>query len=184
MTKQELGEVFEQVYAEIMELREAGQNEYAHHDGNAFRNFEMVGDLLNLDREEVLMVYALKHVFGIVSHVNGHTSQREDVRGRIKDLIVYMMILYAMQQEDATEDEDIEFSLDFDEPLGGADIALGADDDGREVIVLSLSELGLDGEEVFEAVVNLVDSLVEKNDSGIRLLSDEDIRNILKNSGD
>jgi hypothetical protein len=56
----------------------------------------------------VLWVYARKHIDGIVAYLQGHKSQREDVRGRINDLIVYCIILRAM----------IEFSVLEEEPTG------------------------------------------------------------------
>jgi|TARA_R100001530_G_scaffold131243_1_gene102779 hypothetical protein len=45
------------------------------------------------------MVYLLKHIDGITAYLAGHKSQREDVRGRIKDAIVYLMLLWAMIEE-------------------------------------------------------------------------------------
>ena len=48
---------------------------------------------------QVLMVYLLKHIDGISSFVNGHKSQREDVRGRITDAIVYLCLLWGMIED-------------------------------------------------------------------------------------
>jgi|TARA_R100001594_G_C4033319_1_gene261705 hypothetical protein len=45
------------------------------------------------------MIYLLKHVDGIKAYVNGYKSQREDVRGRITDVIVYLMLLWGMVEE-------------------------------------------------------------------------------------
>ena len=45
------------------------------------------------------MVYLLKHIDGISSFVNGHKSQREDIRGRITDAIVYLCLLWGMIEE-------------------------------------------------------------------------------------
>ena len=86
---------------EINALREDGQKEYARGDENtsAFANFERVAADLDIPREKVLWVYAMKHKDGIASHLNGHTSQREDVRGRINDLIVYLFLLRGMLDE-------------------------------------------------------------------------------------
>lgn len=104
MTQQEMADLMEYVFKEeIQFLREEGQKEYAHEEDNAFRNFETIASYLNLDRKKVLLTYAIKHLDGIVSHVNGHTSQREDIRGRINDLIVYMFLLRGMiEEEDPT----------------------------------------------------------------------------------
>ena len=81
-------------------MREAGQKEYARKQDNAFANFERVGDNLDLDRKDVLLVYLLKHIDGISSYVKGHKSQREDIRGRLTDAIVYLCLLWGMVEED------------------------------------------------------------------------------------
>ena len=48
----------------------------------------------------------MKHIDGIASHIKGHTSQREDVRGRLTDAIVYLCILWGMiEKEDACNDK-------------------------------------------------------------------------------
>lgn len=87
------------VFDECNKLRDQGQAEYAHRLDNAFANFERVGERLHLTREQILMVYAEKHWDGIASYVNGHKSQREDVRGRINDMIVYLCLLRGMIEE-------------------------------------------------------------------------------------
>ena len=86
---------------QITKTRESGQKEYAHDEDNVFANFERVANTLNLPREKVLMTYLLKHVDGVVSYVDGHKSQREDVRGRLTDIIVYLMLLWGMIDEDS-----------------------------------------------------------------------------------
>jgi len=95
-----VAELFRAVFEnEIMALREAGQKEYARKKANAFANFERIADDLSglgITREAVLWVYARKHIDGIASYLEGHDSQREDVRGRINDLIVYLLLLRAM----------------------------------------------------------------------------------------
>ena len=45
------------------------------------------------------MTYLLKHIDGVVSYTQGHKSQREDVRGRLTDIIVYTMLLWGMVDE-------------------------------------------------------------------------------------
>ena len=81
-------------------MRAAGQKEYARKNSNAFANFERVGKNLDIQREEVLLVYLLKHIDGICSFVKGHKSQREDVRGRLTDAIVYLCLLWGMINEE------------------------------------------------------------------------------------
>tara|TARA_Y100000592_G_C5452096_1_gene309302 strand:+ start:335 stop:646 length:312 start_codon:yes stop_codon:yes gene_type:complete len=84
-------------------VRAAGQKEYARKSNNAFANFERIGENLDLDRKEVLLVYLLKHIDGICSYVKGHKSQREDVRGRITDVIVYLCLLWGMADDEKYE---------------------------------------------------------------------------------
>ena len=88
------------IIPEVTRTRDQGQKEYASCNGkdNVFANFERIADLLQVGREKVLVTYLLKHIEGIVSDINGHTSQREPIEGRIKDSIVYLMLLWAMKQ--------------------------------------------------------------------------------------
>lgn len=90
----------DQVFEECRGLRNAGQKEYAHADENAFANFERVAERMGLNPKQALMVYAEKHMDGIHSFIKGHTSQREDVTGRINDVIVYMCLLRGMIVEE------------------------------------------------------------------------------------
>ena len=80
-------------------MRAAGQKEYARKNNNAFANFERVAKAIEIKREEVLMTYILKHVDGVLAYIKGHKSQREDVRGRITDIIVYLCLLWGMVEE-------------------------------------------------------------------------------------
>jgi hypothetical protein len=98
-SKADMEGVMNKVFTECHRLRGAGQAEYAHKDDNAFANFERVAERIGINRESVLMVYAEKHIDGIHSFIKGHKSQREDVRGRINDVIVYLCLLRGMIDE-------------------------------------------------------------------------------------
>ncbi len=87
------------IMSQILQTRDEGQKEYAHTEEDVFANFKRVGNVLQIEQEKTLMVYLLKHVDGICAWVNGHRSQREDVRGRLTDLIVYSMLLWGMVEE-------------------------------------------------------------------------------------
>ena len=100
MTREQMAAVMETMFSEERETREAGQKEYAHAADNAFRNFEGLAAELKLDRKMVLWIYLRKHLDGILAYLNGHKSQREDVRGRIKDARVYLALLRGMIDED------------------------------------------------------------------------------------
>jgi len=96
MTKDQFDELFIKIIDEVKETRNDGQKEYAHSEINVFANFERTARQLNTTRDKVLMTFLMKHMDGIVAHINGHTSQREDIRGRIKDAIVYLTLYWAM----------------------------------------------------------------------------------------
>lgn len=100
MTYENMVMTMEKVFEECRGLRDAGQKEYAGSQSDAFSNFNRLATLLQLDRKHILMVYAGKHWDGIISFIRGHKSQREDVRGRINDLIVYACLLRGMIDEE------------------------------------------------------------------------------------
>jgi len=99
MHQKEMKILMEEIFKKIQRTREEGQKEYARQQNNAFANFERIGDNLDISKEEVLLVYLLKHIDGICSYVKGHRSQRENVRGRITDVIVYLCLLWGMIEQ-------------------------------------------------------------------------------------
>ena len=109
----------------ILETRKSGGEEYARSEDNIFANFERISDALDISVEECIMVYAMKHLDGIVAHVQGTTSQREDVRGRITDLMVYMTLLWAYLVKDESiekdkviqKSEEMEYTIDQSEKI-------------------------------------------------------------------
>lgn len=100
MSRKQMEKLIAKIFLQIQETREQGQKEYARNQSNAFANFERIGDNLGIKKEEVLLVYLLKHIDGICSFVKGHKSQREDVRGRLTDAIVYLCLLWGMIEND------------------------------------------------------------------------------------
>lgn len=95
-TRKDVALLMESVFEQLRATREAGQKEYAHSEENALRNFEDTGKELDIPRERVLWIFLKKHLDGVLAYIKGHQSQREDVRGRIKDIIVYLILLWAM----------------------------------------------------------------------------------------
>jgi hypothetical protein len=113
-TKAQMAEVLHALQKKEDFLREAGQQEYAHNDVEAFANFNRVATQLGVDRKVVLYTYLFKHLDGIVSHIKGHHSQRENVIGRILDARVYLALLAGMiLEESAVEGGNSQEILDF-----------------------------------------------------------------------
>ena len=96
MTYDQFTAVLNDLLEQIRKTRDAGQAEYAHTTTNVFANFDRVAEQTGMTREQVLMVYLLKHLDGICAYIKGHRSQREPVQGRIIDAIVYLTLLYGM----------------------------------------------------------------------------------------
>lgn len=99
MTNAEHALLLERIFDAVREVRGEGGKEYGDGTGNAFSYFEQLGAELDLSREQVLWVLANKHRVGIRQWLRGHRSQREDVRGRIKDFICYLTLLWGMIEE-------------------------------------------------------------------------------------
>tara|TARA_R100000664_G_C2742177_1_gene130458 strand:- start:706 stop:1194 length:489 start_codon:yes stop_codon:yes gene_type:complete len=99
MKKKQYDELFEYMINEVKDTRNSGQKEYAHDVDNVFANFDRTAELLDTTREKVMMTFLLKHIDGVSAWVKGHKSQREKVQGRIKDLIVYLTLMWAAADE-------------------------------------------------------------------------------------
>ena len=104
MTKAEFDKLFDSILEEVKGTRSAGQKEYAHGEvDDVFNNFNRVASSIELDRKKVLFTYLSKHIDGVTAYIKGHKSQREDVRGRIKDIMVYCALLWGMIEEEERE---------------------------------------------------------------------------------
>ena len=90
------------IFENCLDTHNKGQKEYANDEDNVFANFERVANRLDLSQEEVLLTYLLKHIDGITSYIKGVELQREDVRGRLTDAIVYLCLLWGMIDERRT----------------------------------------------------------------------------------
>jgi hypothetical protein len=100
MTKDAMAKLMDHIFEECRGTRSQGQKEYAHRDEEAFSNFNEAGHELGVDRKMAWFIYFFKHYKGVTAYIKGHKSQREDVRGRIKDMIVYLCLLWGMIDEE------------------------------------------------------------------------------------
>ena len=96
MTRVQMKEIMERIINLVSETRDAGQDEYARDTDNVFANFERVASFTKTTREKALLTYMIKHIDGLCAYADGHRSQREDVRGRLTDIIVYAMLFWGM----------------------------------------------------------------------------------------
>ena len=99
MTKDNFDGLIGEIWNNIISTREQGQDEYARTTDDVLANFKRIARWQGQTQEKILMTYMLKHIDGILAYINGHTSQRENVRGRITDIMVYCMLLWAMVED-------------------------------------------------------------------------------------
>ncbi len=99
MKNEEFSKKMDSLWKQILKMRDAGQKEYARTNDDVHANFKRVGECLGISPEKALMVYLMKHIDGIIAHIDGHTSQREHVEGRITDAIVYLFLLWGLLSE-------------------------------------------------------------------------------------
>ena len=101
----EMMNLMDDISLKIKDMHTEGQKEYAMTQDNVFANFQRIAEQTGQDQKMVLWIYLMKHIDGIAAHIKGHRSQREDVRGRLTDAIVYLCILWGMiESEDDFND--------------------------------------------------------------------------------
>ena len=99
MNRKKMNKIIDNIFTEVTKVRDAGQEEYARDEENVFANFERVASFTEGTREKVLLTYMIKHIDGLCAYADGLKSQREDVRGRITDIIVYCCLFWAMVED-------------------------------------------------------------------------------------
>lgn len=95
--------MIEEIFDEVRHLAKAKGGEYSG-DVDRLLNFRRNGRALDLPMETIWAVYAAKHWDAIQQYVKdlrtGKERERlEPITGRIKDLIVYLLLLEAMVEE-------------------------------------------------------------------------------------
>ena len=103
MRRKDMQTLMGQILDQISKTRDAGQKEYARDADNVFANFERVASFCGVSREKALLTYMIKHVDGLCAYSDGHQSQREDVRGRLTDIIVYCILFWGMVEDNETK---------------------------------------------------------------------------------
>lgn len=112
-TRKDVGQLMNSVFQDCEAVYNIANQEYAS-DGDALANFNADAERLGIDRKISWSVLAGKHWRGINSYICGMRGQRENIRGRIKDLIVYLVLLWAM-----IDDEDESSMSKVNQTQGG-----------------------------------------------------------------
>jgi hypothetical protein len=100
MTKEQYRSFRDEKFKECAVTSNLAQGEYASED-DAFQNFKTAGEDMEVSDKKVLYIFLKKHIDGIRAYLrNPATAQREPVQGRIKDAINFLMLLWAMVEEE------------------------------------------------------------------------------------
>jgi len=99
-----MSRLMKKIIKEITSTRDAGQNEYARDCENVFANFERVASFVGVSREKALLTYMIKHVDGLCAYADGHRSQREEITGRLTDIMVYCVLMWGMVEDNESEE--------------------------------------------------------------------------------
>ena len=105
MNRHEMNSLMKRISNIVSDTRDAGQSEYARDSENVFANFERVASFTKTTREKALLTYMIKHIDGLCAYTDGHRSQRENVRGRLTDIIVYCMLFWGMVEDNESYNE-------------------------------------------------------------------------------
>ena len=101
MTTKQFNKLYkEKILPTIEKMRQGGQEEYANDLENIFANFDRSANRRGLKRNQVIGCHMDKHFDGITNYISNKKEQREKIEGRIADLIVYLMLLWASIEEE------------------------------------------------------------------------------------
>lgn len=103
MTPQDFHKLQEQLFTELRQLHAIKSGEYAS-DADKLANFRAAGLRQSLLPEQVLLVYLDKHFAAICNYIQDLTRnisrpRSESIHGRIRDGIVYLILLEALLVE-------------------------------------------------------------------------------------
>jgi hypothetical protein len=103
-TREEVRAKMRLIFQDCENVFSVANQEYATSQ-NAFNNFDRDAIEVGIHRNQSWLILAGKHWRGIASYVRGLKGQREDIRHRIKDLIIYLVLFWAMLDDEEEENK-------------------------------------------------------------------------------
>ena len=81
-------------------MKKKGHDYRQGNDSDVLHNFRTVGESVGLDMTKVWFTYFYKHYSALVTYIKeGGQSESEPIEGRVKDMIVYLLLFYHMINE-------------------------------------------------------------------------------------
>lgn len=102
MNSIEFAQLLESTFTQLQHLTATKGAEYAH-DADQLANFKRLGSSLSMHPSAVLLVYLAKHMDAVTAYVAAlnigtQPIESEPISGRIDDAILYLVLLKALLQ--------------------------------------------------------------------------------------
>jgi hypothetical protein len=94
MTKQEFSKYLEQRLQRIKDTLDKKGEEYAPNI-NIFSNFNKAQDIIPMSREEIMFIYATKHLVSVIEIVEGRKLPKAQIEEKFGDLVNYLILIEA-----------------------------------------------------------------------------------------
>lgn len=89
-------------------MRKKGHDYRQGNDDDLLHNFRTVAEMVEIPMEKVWFVYFYKHFSAMTTFIKeGGQSESEPIEGRIKDQIVYLLLMYRLSQEMKTRNVEV-----------------------------------------------------------------------------
>lgn len=98
MRNEEFEQYLNITFKEINNLLIIKGNEYSPDHNDRFHNFRMGARILGVQKEQVMMMYATKHmasILDIINNVNNRIPDAEKITEKFNDMISYLIIMKA-----------------------------------------------------------------------------------------
>lgn len=104
MTFPEFDKFFDEFVQECRGMRDTKGKEYAN-STSRFANFDRLSAALELNRLKIAQVYVQKHLDSLNAYIKtGQVSSSENIRGRIIDIVTYMILIAGMIEDKQDQD--------------------------------------------------------------------------------
>jgi hypothetical protein len=81
-------------------MKSKGHDYRQGNDADLLHNFRSVADAIDIPMRAVWATYFYKHYSAVMTYVKKGQVESEPIEGRIKDLIVYLLLFYHLVQEE------------------------------------------------------------------------------------
>lgn len=103
MNLQDRQKLTREIFDECLAIAESKGTDYSGNE-DSLANFKRNAERLGLTKYQVWLVYFAKHIDSVMNSIKAHPeypqTESEPMRERLKDIIVYSVLLIALMSED------------------------------------------------------------------------------------